>query len=232
MIQFGADNELSRKKWIKKHLLAISKNRRILDAGAGECIYKRYCSHLEYVAQDFGKYNGNGNLIGLQKTRWNLSKIQIKSDISSIPEPNVSFDAILCSEVLEHVPKPLLAIKEFARLLKPGGQLLLTAPFCSFTHFAPYFFNTGFSRYFYEVNLPEYGFQIKEIEPNGNYFSFLAQELHRLDDIVKVYSKGKLTKLEKSYINRLLIALRRFSKTDRSSSELLTFGYHVLAIKE
>jgi len=38
-----------------------------------------------------------------------------------------SFEAILCSEMLEHVPEHTHALDEFARLLKPGGVAILTA---------------------------------------------------------------------------------------------------------
>jgi 2-polyprenyl-3-methyl-5-hydroxy-6-metoxy-1,4-benzoquinol methylase len=43
----------------------------------------------------------------------------------------------MCVEVFEHLPEPIKAVEEFARLFKPGGYLILTAPFCSLTHFAP-----------------------------------------------------------------------------------------------
>jgi SAM-dependent methyltransferase len=38
-------------------------------------------------------------------------------------------DTVLCTEVLEHVPNPDLVISEVARVLKPGGAFLCTAPF-------------------------------------------------------------------------------------------------------
>ena len=43
--------------------------------------------------------------------------------------PAGSFDIILCTEVLEHTLQPFDAVKEMHRLLKPGGRLLLSAPF-------------------------------------------------------------------------------------------------------
>src|SRR5674476_1266665 len=66
---------------------------------------------------------------GLQTKGWDTTRIDLVSDITAIPAPDASFDAILCSEVLEHVPEPTHALDEFTRLLKPGGVLILTAPF-------------------------------------------------------------------------------------------------------
>lgn len=66
--------------------------------------------------------------------------MNILSDITTILELDASFDAVKCIEVFEHIPEPVKAVKEFSRILKPGGILILTAPFCSLTHFAPYYF--------------------------------------------------------------------------------------------
>lgn len=94
----------------------------------------------------------------------------------------------MCIEVFEHIPDPISAIKEFSRLLKPGGYLVITAPFCSSTHFAPYHFYTGFNRYFYEKHLGDNGFEITEINENGNFFEFVAQELLRVQSCAeKIY---------------------------------------------
>lgn len=40
-----------------------------------------------------------------------------------------SFDALWCSEVLEHLFSPVFALNEFYRVLKPGGKLLITVPY-------------------------------------------------------------------------------------------------------
>ena len=166
----GTHNQAVRDRWIQAQLEALPAGTRLLDAGAGERPYKKHCGHLDYVSQDFGQYDGRGDAAGLQPGQWDNSRLDIVSDITAIPAATASFDAILCSEVFEHIPDPCAALREFARLLKPGGHLLLTAPFCSLTHMAPYYFVNGFSRYWYERLLPAAGFTISELQTNGNFF--------------------------------------------------------------
>src|SRR3546814_15029687 len=50
----------------------------------------------------------------------------VAADGALLPFPDQSFEAVICSEVLEHVPDPRLVLDEIARVLKPGGCLLLT----------------------------------------------------------------------------------------------------------
>jgi len=45
-----------------------------------------------------------------------------------LPFADQSFDLIVCSEVLEHIPNYEAALKEVARVLKPGGQLVISVP--------------------------------------------------------------------------------------------------------
>ena len=99
--------------------------------------------------------------MGLQTQRWDNTKLDIVSNITSIPVPDASFDAIMYIEVFEHIPEPILGIKEFNRILRKGGALILTAPVCSLTHFAPYYFYNGYSKYFYKKFLQKYGFKIE-----------------------------------------------------------------------
>lgn len=227
--QVGLTNESARECWLERVLRSLPKGSRILDAGAGTQRYRKFCTHLNYVSQDFAEYDGKGDAAGLQTGEFNYGKLDIVSDITCIPEPDASFDAIMCIEVLEHLPHPVLAIKEFARLLRTSGYLILTAPFCSLTHFSPYHFCTGFSRYWYEKHLNDNNFDIIEIVANGNYFEYLAQEIYRVSAISSRYAKDKprLFELLSMYIiQRMLL---RFSKKDSCSSELLCYGYHVLA---
>lgn len=49
-------------------------------------------------------------------------------DVNQIPFDDDSFDLILCNHVLEHVPTDDVAMKELARVLKPGGTAILQVP--------------------------------------------------------------------------------------------------------
>jgi ubiquinone/menaquinone biosynthesis C-methylase UbiE len=217
--------------WLQEKLAQISAGSRILDAGAGEQKNKVFCKQLDYVAQDFAQYDGKGDARGLQTGVWDQSSLDIVSDIKSIPEPDGSFDAIMCIEVFEHLPDPLAAIREFARLLRPGGQLILTAPFCSLTHLAPYHYYTGFSRYFYDYHLPACGFRVDELVENGNYFEYLAQEVRRIPKVSEQYAKMRPTRLESLVIRLILGMLDRFNANDKGSSELLHYGCLVMATR-
>jgi len=227
----GTRNESTREAWLTQALKQIPAGSRILDAGAGQLRHKNLCSHLDYLSQDFAQYDGRGDGSGLQTGSWDQSKIDIVSDIISIPEPDESFDAVMCVEVLEHLPNPLLALQEFSRLLRQGGHLVVTAPFCSLTHFAPYHFCTGFNRYFYETHLPQFGFSIVDFQENGNFFEFLAQELRRSPLICKRYAGSTPRLWEKAALYLLTAMLERMSRKDTGSSELLNFGCHVRAVK-
>lgn len=55
-----------------------------------------------------------------------------------VPFPDRQFDTILCTEVLEHTQQPFQVMNELARLLKPGGHLILSVPFIYPIHEAPY----------------------------------------------------------------------------------------------
>lgn len=222
-------NEQTRADWIRKHLKDLPSGWRLLDAGAGEQQYRDACTHLKYISQDFAAYKPEEKNTGLQMPGWNYGKLDIVSDITSIPEPSGSFDAILCSEVLEHIPEPVKALHEFSRLLRPGGKLILTAPFCSMTHFAPHHYATGFSIFFYAKHLPEAGFRMLSSEFNGNYFDYLEQEMRRVDSVAERYCNDKPSWMEYQAMKSVRKMLKRFSSKGKQSSELLTFGIHVLA---
>lgn len=49
-------------------------------------------------------------------------------DAARLPFGNGIFDAVVCSEVLEHLMEPGAAMREIARVVKPGGRVLITVP--------------------------------------------------------------------------------------------------------
>ena len=59
-----------------------------------------------------------------------LPGVEIKGgDLSAtLPYPDESFDFVTCVEGLEHIENPQQAVREFARLLRAGGQLVVTVP--------------------------------------------------------------------------------------------------------
>ena len=223
----------ARKKWVIEQLKQIPAGKTLLDAGAGEMQFKPYCSHLRYISQDFGKYNPSDEPGGIAggKQVWDTSGCDIISDIIDIPLENNSVDVILCSEVFEHLQNPVLAVKEFSRLLKPGGMLILTAPFCSLTHMAPYYYYSGFSEYWYQTVLQDYGFNVDVIQKNGDLFMYYAWWLFRLDSLAKQYSDRGLTQSELVSVNSVITTLLDLSERDEKSAESLCFGHNVIAYK-
>jgi SAM-dependent methyltransferase len=222
----GTNNATARDQWIKSTLARLPAETRLLDADAGTQRYRSFCSHLHYVSQDFCEYKGKGDGIGMQTGSWDTTKIDIVSDIVAIPEKNGSFGVVLSTEVLEHIPDPIAALKEFRRLLCPVGELIITAPFCSITHMAPYHYFSGFNRYFYEHHLPVLGFTIKELVTNGNYADYTGQELRRL---LSQYERMPF------YVRACVGALLHFVGSCKSpvsrDSALVCYGYHVRAVK-
>ncbi len=227
----GTGNSSFREEWLKVVLSEIPKGKKILDAGAGESQYKIYCEHLDYIAQDFAMYDGVGDSKGIQKEKRDYSNLDIVSDITSIPIENDYFDAVMCIEVFEHLPNPIEALLELNRVLKPGGKLILTAPFASLTHYSPYHFATGFNKYFYEHHLKNIDHESIRIEANGNYFEFLAQEVRRINTVSQKYSGKKTNLLVKLGINIVLYFLNSSSLNDKGSDEILNFGYNVVSTK-
>lgn len=225
-------NERKRIDWVKSALKQVPAGSTLLDAGAGEQQYRGFCSHLNYVSQDFAAYNPDQLETGLQIKEWDYGSLDIICDITSIPRPDGSFDAILCTEVLEHVPDPNAALMEFSRLLRPGGLLILTAPFCSMTHFAPYHFSTGFSAFYYRHFMEKLGFEIRELSSNGNYFSYIAQEINRLPYVHESYIGKKPGWFQKMAIRVVSSFLIKAAEKGGESSQLLCFGWHLIAVKK
>jgi SAM-dependent methyltransferase len=148
-----------RDEWVKAEAAKLPPGSRVLDAGAGACKYSPYFAHCRYETQDFCQYEG-----ALVKY---LQPIDHVCDITQIPLADGCLDAILCTEVFEHVVDPMAVLAEFRRLLKPGGKLFLTAPLGSCLHMEPYHYYGGFTRHWYSYWLPQYGFTVDNILPQG-----------------------------------------------------------------
>lgn len=96
-----------------------------LDVGCGTKPYKSFYQLDRHIGFD-----------------WNSSqhKLQIEAyaHAQHIPFPDATFDTVICTEVIEHLPRPWQALDEMARVLKPGGCLILSAPFVHAHHEFPH----------------------------------------------------------------------------------------------
>lgn len=170
---------IKRMEWVRHQASLIPEGAKVLDIGAGQTLYKEAFAHTKYVTQDFA-----------QTPDFEYGKIDIVSDITSIPLPDSSQDYILCSEVFEHVPEPLKALKEISRLLKPGGKLIFTAPLASGQHQAPYHFYGGYTRYWYQKFFTENKLSIISLVPNGGLNAHTIEMLWRSQPQIAGYKPG------------------------------------------
>lgn len=174
------NNQIPRDRFVLRHIGGLRKGASLLDAGAGSQRYRPYCCDLDYKAQDFGK-------VTVDQTRgfaaldsdYQYGPLDYVCDITRIPIEDAMFDAALCTEVFEHIPDPVSALRELARVLKKDGLLILTVPANCLRHFDPYYYYSGFSDHWLRHWLNETGFNLVEIEQDGNYFHWIALELAR-----------------------------------------------------
>jgi SAM-dependent methyltransferase len=182
-----------RDAWVKAEAVKLPKGSWVLDAGAGASKYRPYFPHCRYETQDFCQYQGD--LVKYSEP------IQYVCDITQIPLPDQALDAIVCTEVIEHVVDPMSVINEFARLLKPGGRLLLSSPLLSSLHMEPFHFYGGFTHHWYRHWLPRHGFSINEITPVGgpgrtcvvyvqSFYGVWAQQEKNLRSVPRLVSKA------------------------------------------
>lgn len=101
---------------------------RMLDVGCGGRPYHPLFSpELEQIGLDID-----------QERNRNRGRADVFYDGSVFPFEDANFDSILCSQVLEHVFAPEQFVSEVARVLKPGGEILLTVPFVWPEHEQPW----------------------------------------------------------------------------------------------
>lgn len=108
--------------------------KRILDAGCGNGRYSHFL--LRHAGPDalITSFDYSQKMLARARKRLESDRVtQVAADLTRLPYADQSFDAIVCGWVLEHLPDPRLGLAELARVLQPGGKLLLLSTEDTFT---------------------------------------------------------------------------------------------------
>jgi SAM-dependent methyltransferase len=181
---------------------------RLLDIGCGNKPYeKMFAGRIdEYVGCDVVQSSDR--------------RVDVICPATKVPLEDASFNTVLCTQVLEHVADPRALLRETFRLLKSGGNLILSAPMYWPLHEEPHDF-FRFTGHGLRYLLEEAGFCVKRVACNGGKWALCGQVL--------------LHSIENSRLAHPLV-IRAINKMfayldDRHKSYTSTINYVVVARK-
>lgn len=95
---------------------------RVIEVGAGAGNYRPFVRHplVSYVEVDQFDFQNAPNAFGVRRVRANVEVLDFASD--------GEFDRLIATCVLAHLDKPRLALAEWNRVVRPGGQLTIYVP--------------------------------------------------------------------------------------------------------
>lgn len=135
----------------------------VLDVGCGTKPYRTLIPATRYVGLDYDSPERRGQGFA-----------DVFYDGDRFPFEDGSFDGVLCTQVLEHVFNPEEFLREVARVLRPGGTLVLTVPFVWDEHEQPHDF-ARYSSFGLRAMLERNGFVVARQEKTPADFSVVAQ---------------------------------------------------------
>lgn len=164
-------SELRNRWWFPDHLhvrhlwrdlkaAAVYASGILLDLGCGNAPYKPWFEPRveKYITADFPPV---------------AETVQVASDTEHLPFKGGSFDTVLCTQVLEHIPHPWVAATEITRVLKPGGILILSCPQYWVLHEIPHDY-FRFTPYGLRILFPENYWEWKEHRQQGSTWAVIA----------------------------------------------------------
>jgi SAM-dependent methyltransferase len=101
-----------RDRFINDRLAELSEDDLVVNVGCGMVRRFEVDTPARYLATDLRA----------------LSNVDFSSDAIALPLPDDSVDAVVSLELLEHVPEPKSVLSELARILRPGGTVIISVP--------------------------------------------------------------------------------------------------------
>lgn len=143
---------------------------------------RRWCPMLHGHVVDIGCGHSPYRPLLTNATRYTgvEAEARYKPDVVAfaynLPFADAGMDSAMLTEVLEHLAEPEAALRETARILKPGGALYVTVPMTWGLHYVPHDYYR-FTRYGLAHLLQKTGFEVEAIEPMGGLFTIISARL-------------------------------------------------------
>ncbi len=211
------------------YYLGVSYRRKRVDADLAAA-----SGHFSGRVLDVGGARQRGAFRRPPGTHWVVADIErahrpdVGADVQALPFRDGVFDAVKATEVLEHVPDVARALAECRRVLRPGGHVVITAPFLERLHGDPGDFSR-YTRSMWERLLADADLKAVTITEQGGYFTHLAGLLRflvlRAPRPVRWAGYGFFPLLD------LLARLDALSRARRSDFAAFVGGYLIVAAR-
>jgi SAM-dependent methyltransferase len=157
---------------------SLAPGSRILDVGSGDAPYRELFADHEYLTCDW------------EATQYTPGRQpDYVAPANDLPLDDDSLDALVCTQVLEHVPDPATVMSEFWRVLRPGASLWLTTPLTWYLHELPHdyfrYTSAGLAHLATEA-----GFVEHEIQPMNSAPETIGQLLRHLGYLLGTHPDG------------------------------------------
>jgi SAM-dependent methyltransferase len=206
LFSVGALN--SSRVWLDREMAAFAhrlpSGALVLDAGAGDQPYRHHFCHCRYEAADF------------QAVKKKYAQSTYVCDLASIPVEDGRFDAVVFSQVMEHLPDPLSVLNELHRVLRPGGMMFYSGPLFYEEHEKPYDFYRYTSFALHHL-FAKSAFQIEELRWLEGYLGTVAYQLRTM--------AKRLPKSPRAYGGFAGIPLLLMALAFKSAARMLAFGF-------
>jgi SAM-dependent methyltransferase len=141
-----------------------------------------------------------------------------------MPFGDEAFDTLLASDLLEHLAKPELFMREAARVLRPGGMVLIMVPFLYWIHEPPHDYYR-YTEFALRALCGDNGLEVVHLEPYGGYPDIL------LDLFNKIFIRRESTARPFMWLCRRLVATGPYGRWRSSTKEQFPQGYCLVATK-
>jgi SAM-dependent methyltransferase len=162
------------RRWLRRAMEGLAHHAagEMLDVGCGERPYAEFFKPKirRYWGLEYPPVADNLNPDVWNRPEMLRTVVDVWGDAQRLPFASARFDTVLAAEMLEHIPDPDSCVREIARVVRPGGRLLLTVPLIAPLHQWPFDFYRYTPRGI-EALVQRHGFDVEEITPRGNFAS-------------------------------------------------------------